>query len=315
MRGDHCNAYGVEFADIGTPPLAGEPADCIRTSRMSSGSLPLARGPEIRTPLGHQRPRPTPACAETGRASSRPAPPASEHPCSRGDHGAPSDDLPAPIGAPPARAGTTGAAATAATPRPEHSRLCGDRRGAGGLCAVVVGIPPLARGPLHGVGLQDRHLQNTPLVRASRGAELASVVDARNTPARAGTTGGLGPRPWRPTQHPRSCGDHRLITPEHDNYGGAPPLVRGPRGPERRRLPRHRSTPARAGTTASVRGTRTPRSEHPRSCGDHRRTPMKIMRRRGTPPLARRPLGGKWCCHGGPRNTPAGAGTTRPGRR
>ena len=155
-----------------------------------------------------------------------------------------------------------------------------------------VGPPPLARGP------------PTP--------GQMDAAGSRSTPARAGTTTPTRSSSTTFRVHPRSRGDHAIVGSSDYGVRGPPPLARGPHDLVLIDVLVERSTPARAGTTPSRRRPTRRSRVHPRSRGDHERHPDVPPDRVGPPPLARGPRLTPAVGEGGPRSTPARAGTTLP---
>ena len=110
--------------------------------------------------------------------------------------------------------------------------------------------------------------------------------------------------------HPRSRGDHGRGASARLVIVGSSPLARGPLPAPAARMTLRGLIPARAGTTAWMRGTHRVRRAHPRSRGDHPIRSRGRCRGRGSSPLARGPP----CVpHGCPSCfglIPARAGTT-----
>ena len=74
----------------------------------------------------------------------------------------------------------------------------------------------------------------------------------------------------RPAQdHPRVCGDYLAGGVSGASDIGSPPRVRGLQRRDRRAVPRHRITPACAGTTAARAFAALILEDHPRVCGDY----------------------------------------------
>ena len=136
-------------------------------------------------------------------------------------------------------------------------------------------------------------------------------MQARSTPARAGTTWRYGCPSAATRVYPRSRGDHKNSLDNVKIAAGLPPLARGPRRLWNARSFGSRSTPARAGTTRVRPATCGQHSVYPRSRGDH-----DIMSRIsgyivGLPPLARGPQSFDHRLSHVDGSTPARAGTTR----
>src|SRR5690606_22510015 len=108
----------------------------------------------------------------------------------------------------PARAGTTLAWRSACAASQVHPRSRGDHEPGSRLAEPVEGPPPLARGPPRHISLPGTW--------------------TRSTPARAGTTLRPCRRGGRIEVHPRSRGDHRILSAASVASTGPPPLARGP---------------------------------------------------------------------------------------
>ncbi len=149
-----------------------------------------------------------------------------------------------------------------------------------------------------------------PLARGAREPSPHRGAGIGLTPARAGST----PTRWfgSPTTgtHPRSRGEHTDRPLPHTPVEDSPPLARGARLNPGCRHAAQGLTPARAGSTSSVRCGRAPPWTHPRSRGEHRRAPDSTSTASDSPPLAR---GAPHPSRSRPRGrglTPARAGST-----
>ena len=138
----------------------------------------------------------------------------------------------------------------------------------------------------------------------------------RITPACAGKTHPRALPVFRPSDHPRVCGENRCAQKKRYPRFGSPPRVRGKPLPLPPLSQPVRITPACAGKTKSERENWQERTDHPRVCGEN---PIQLALYRlnlGSPPRVRgklRPLLFTRCL---PRITPACAGkTTAPGAR
>ena len=129
-------------------------------------------------------------------------------------------------------------------------------------------------------------------------------------PARAGSTG------WSRTccklleDHPRSCGEHKEMGPCSQSKTGSSPLVRGAPCAPPRGLWGLRIIPARAGSTAELRGRWWRRRDHPRSCGEHSPVLESHAADLGSSPLVRGALRLQICGRVGLGIIPARAGST-----
>ena len=186
----------------------------------------------------------------------------------------------------PARAGNTGAPASARPTPPVHPRTCGEH-------VFQLGEAGFANG-------------SSPHVRGTRYGDSRRALRRRFIPARAGNTTARRPARRATTVHPRTCGEHDQSVDAAGSYAGSSPHVRGTPHQHGRQRPPLRFIPARAGNTGfgqrdfgsspHVRGTRAQshpaadaprfiparagnthrssassaaRSVHPRTCGEH----------------------------------------------
>jgi len=134
---------------------------------------------------------------------------------------------------------------------------------------------------------------------------------ARITPAHAGNTNGEHVGAGRAGDHPRTCGEHSILSNLRLCRFGSPPHMRGTHISSAEFQLCYRITPAHAGNTG-IFSTRQNRSQdHPRTCGEHmRQAPVRLWDT-GSPPHMR----GTHCGMRGRmfevRITPAHAGNTR----
>ena len=150
----------------------------------------------------------------------------------------------------PARAGFTGRRARFFQADADHPRSCGVYTRHSYYVSIRAGSSPLAR------GLQ-------------RGA-AHHPGDRRIIPARAGFTLLHHLRFRKGRDHPRSRGVYGAVVSAIGASPGSSPLARGLRK-QRPQAPADLGIiPARAGFTCPVRGTRAPRTDHPRSRGVYR---------------------------------------------
>ena len=159
--------------------------------------------------------------------------PALDHPRSRGDHirsvfsssvssGSPPltrgplkiDGIKGDAyGITPAHAGTTPSSSHTERSCSDHPRSRGDHSTVMRKSRVVLGSPPLTRGPPR--------------------SNISSNGNSRITPAHAGTTRKVNvSQSWK-RDHPRSRGDHDHRDNLNIIHKGSPPLTRGPRGEQR----------------------------------------------------------------------------------
>ena len=132
----------------------------------------------------------------------------------------------------------------------------------------------------------------------------------RIIPARAGNTDKSGWSAWRLADHPRACGEHNKgIRPGH-KAAGSSPRVRGT--PKQMRTPPGygRIIPARAGNTRIFLLCVSVNADHPRACGEHRRSSCGEPRAAGSSPRVRGTRYRHWPGIIDTRIIPARAGNT-----
>ena len=249
------------------PRSRGEHASWRSPASPSTGSSPLARG--------------------TRTLPRKPLVPCPVHPRSRGEHRLlspratpPTGSSPLARGTPedgsvvarydrfiPARAGNTRPKSARTTRVPVHPRSRGEHAAATPGAAMSPGSSPLARGTHH--------------------QELPVLGVRRFIPARAGNTRDRHVPATSMPVHPRSRGEHLIISPILYWNDGSSPLARGTRTGAARRWTPIRFIPARAGNTSAARRRRGSLPVHPRSRGEHVREPRDAGRRFGSSPLAR----------------------------
>mgnify|MGYP001645726718 CR=1 FL=1 len=190
----------------------------------------------------------------------------------------------------PARAGKTPCRTSTRTIPWAHPRACGENAPKGGTY-----FPPSG---------------SSPRVRGKRLRALEARATARLIPARAGKT--LDPQTdrFRPSAHPRACGENNRVLQATGQTEGSSPRVRGkPRRTERGSA-LVRLIPARAGKTARGEGHGRRRWAHPRACGENLTPAGRYVIQGGSSPRVR----GKQPPQGRPfrrsRLIPARAGKT-----
>ena len=171
------------------------------------------------------------------------------------------------IGITPAGAGKT--ALTNATERVQrdHPRRCGENYGNLDSYDAWEGSPPQVRG--------KRFLRTIP------------HQQQRITPAGAGKTDAVEHFLQLFQDHPRRCGENLDYLFRIRIVQGSPPQVRGKRRRAASCLQGSRITPAGAGKTALQAAMSQPSLDHPRRCGENRRTRCPGLNRLGSPPQVR----------------------------
>ena len=146
----------------------------------------------------------------------------------------------------------------------DHPRVCGEKYHSRAWKDAVSGSPPRVRGK----------------VVTLHGLELGAGI----TPACAGKSCCTQCADLRTRDHPRVCGEKRGTSMNAATKTGSPPRVRG-KGPEavmRRAV--LRITPACAGKSRSPRSASALRWDHPRVCGEKRRSASSGAETRGITP-------------------------------
>ena len=152
----------------------------------------------------------------------------------------------------PAPAGTTRESRTMRSRRRDHPRACGDHYSSSLRWPDLPGSPPRLRGP---------HQEIKAIAR-----------QGGITPAPAGTTSALAPPCPAGRDHPRACGDHATVMEICFWGSGSPPRLRGPPRGLYLSPPVLGITPAPAGTTVLLTYRGSTPQDHPRACGDHRKS-------------------------------------------
>ena len=167
----------------------------------------------------------------------------------------------------PACAGKTSGSRSKARTLPDHPRVCGENS-------------KLASKPI-------KYLGSPPRVRGKQLKVYGTPEEQRITPACAGKTphccGG-----WRTgADHPRVCGENTQSSGTASHGVGSPPRVRGKPYEMLRLLARERITPACAGKTVAALFHASPKTDHPRVCGENALTGLAAEKARGSPPRVR----------------------------
>ena len=135
----------------------------------------------------------------------------------------------------------------------------------------------------------------------------------RNIPAYAGKTHDLYHIHRKEREHPRVCGENRLVRKEKSWLPGTSPRMRGKRLRNSEKTPEGRNIPAYAGKTFFCSSAFLLSEEHPRVCGENLRSHRLRQPKIGTSPRMR----GKPFClcliTSVYRNIPAYAGKTHRG--
>ena len=292
------------------PRTGGEHAMTTVKTATQMGSPPHGRGTPRAAGPRHSGDRLTPARAGNTAAPGSGRGAAGAHPRTGGEHfdrdrnrvpssGSPPHGRGTPQrgelgrrhqGLTPARAGNTTPMATPTRVSTAHPRTGGEHQRQWQPGRVHCGSPPHGRG--------------TPASMAARAGAL------RLTPARAGNTAAAADTLTVIAAHPRTGGEHNVLTLAVLMAMGSPPHGRGT-PPDRLTVhQRGRLTPARAGNTTSARSATRTWTAHPRTGGEHSRSLRRQTSDRGSPPHGRgtHRLAGDGLDVG--RLTPARAGNT-----
>ena len=134
----------------------------------------------------------------------------------------------------PAHAGNTWSTVAQTVKQWDHPRACGEHRVACSVTVVSWGSSPRMRGTqamtlpaVSGAGIIPAHAGNTPARHQSKGGKR---------------------------DHPRACGEHRLLVPSCIALRGSSPRMRGTPSPSRRPQSPPGIIPAHAGNTSVING-------------------------------------------------------------
>ena len=139
----------------------------------------------------------------------------------------------------------------------------------------------------------------------------AEILKRRITPADAGKTLTCRPKPAKPWDHPRGCGENPDGGAVKCLNIGSPPRMRGKLCQCCLRRPRSRITPADAGKTTSRSYSMLCCRDHPRGCGENVAHDNTDSRKPGSPPRMRGKHVASSATGDRVRITPADAGKTR----
>ena len=190
----------------------------------------------------------------------------------------------------PARAGKTPECPAAPTRSEDHPRACGEN------CQHFF--------------MKNHKKGSPPRVRGKHEPEWSQIDFKRITPARAGKTHSASRLFSQPEDHPRACGENRLLYALISCVLGSPPRVRGKQLPLGGKIADGGITPARAGKTSMVVSYRSWGRDHPRACGENRNVQKSKCRKVGSPPRVRGKRGLRRDDVSQLRITPARAGKT-----
>ena len=151
---------------------------------------------------------------------------------------------------------------------------------------------------------------SSPRVRGTLARRTFVTIRPRFIPACAGNTLIAPKPPDFGTVHPRVCGEHVGSPSPTQRRIGSSPRVRGTRPLYPLTLGPIRFIPACAGNTRYLRGRNSPRTVHPRVCGEHCRPTVLMISRYGSSPRVRGTLLQRLVQYISRRFIPACAGNT-----
>ena len=124
-------------------------------------------------------------------------------------------------------------------------------------------------------------------MRGKRESRRKSIPVNRITPAHAGKTQRMQRGSQSMEDHPRACGENKLMLYGGFMMTGSPPRMRG-KPPLRCASPRReRITPAHAGKTSTACTSRQKQRDHPRACGENSLGRQGRVGGGGSPPRMR----------------------------
>ena len=118
------------------------------------------------------------------------------------------------------------------------------------------------------------------------------------------------PRRSSRQEHPRVCGENRVVHLGFQRFGGTSPRMRGKHADSGDRRGRTGNIPAYAGKTSSTPVKQSVAPEHPRVCGENLLKTQSLSLSIGTSPRMRGKLSETKVFPNGDRNIPAYAGKT-----
>mgnify|MGYP000890263657 CR=1 FL=1 len=167
----------------------------------------------------------------------------------------------------PAHAGSTTRRSIYASLRGAHPRSRGEH--------------DIARGPW------ERVKGSSPLTRGAPRSRRRDIAGNRLIPAHAGSTITLSRAKCFSPAHPRSRGEHAMVTGYGELSEGSSPLTRGAHPPTTRGTSPVRLIPAHAGSTRSTVMPHSCTAAHPRSRGEHFVVRREVASDHGSSPLTR----------------------------
>ena len=193
----------------------------------------------------------------------------------------------------PAYAGSTPATCTACRASKDHPRVCGEHWSSPDEVRETGG--------------------SSPRMRGARSERAQCLVCDGIIPAYAGSTR-RAIAPWPAWQdHPRVCGEHKLMSNGVAPVEGSSPRMRGAPAQNIHQAVFHGIIPAYAGSTRCPAGTGRPAGDHPRVCGEHLAGSRVYCCDEGSSPRMRGARTAMLTFQSLSRIIPAYAGSTGPG--
>ena len=134
--------------------------------------------------------------------------------------------------------------------RGDHPRLCGEKADSDTQTLRPWGSPPLVRGKAAVMQAAKRGMRITPACAGKSSPMLFLFASYKD--------------------HPRLCGEKRLLVLRRHRKLGSPPLVRGKDAPVANQSAQLGITPACAGKSKSLHLAERVDRDHPRLCGEKR---------------------------------------------
>ena len=176
------------------------------------------------------------------------------------------------LGSPPRMRGKAAIVVLENLMKGDHPRVCGEK------CELV--------------GDDVEHLGSPPRMRGKAPVVRDIVRDLGITPAYAGKRVQVPPPDNAPRDHPRVCGEKRLLFLVLTSLMGSPPRMRGKGNVPGPQLGATRITPAYAGKSQIESFGKTGKKDHPRVCGEKSGSSPGSSGSPGSPPRMR----GKGSC-------------------
>ena len=124
-------------------------------------------------------------------------------------------------------------------------------------------------------------------MRGKRQSSITMGTPIRITPACAGKTFEDNNLTFSKKDHPRVCGENRILVGYPGEWEGSPPRVRGKPVFSNFCCQNARITPACAGKTQKSRRLKSSTRDHPRVCGENYQQPAECYQSQGSPPRVR----------------------------